>query len=71
VATLQLESADFVRAALDLPSRSAAWRVMRQGQVPGVVRIGRRLRVRVDVLEKWVADGCPPVEPQPDAQRAR
>lgn len=35
--------------------RTHAWLMVRRGQMPGVVRLGRSVRVSRDRLEEWVA----------------
>lgn len=49
-------------------SRMANWsdkttrRLIDGGKLPGVCRIGARLiRVDLDILEQWIAQGCPPI----------
>ncbi len=37
-------------------SKTKAYLMMRSGEIPGVVRIGRCIRVHRGVLEKWIAD---------------
>jgi hypothetical protein len=46
------------------PSRWSAYDRARRGLIPGVVRIGGRIRVIPDRVDQWIADGCPPVSPQ-------
>ena len=36
-----------------------ARRMIDAGTIPGVVRLGRLIRIRRDKLEKWIAEGCP------------
>lgn len=42
----------------DISDRHAR-RMIDAGTIPGVVRLGRLIRIRRDELEKWIADGCP------------
>lgn len=37
-------------------SRSKVFALMASGQLPGVVRIGRSVRVSRTVLERWIAE---------------
>ncbi len=34
-------------------------RMAESGEMPPPVRLGRRVRWSVQVIEKWIADGCP------------
>ena len=36
-------------------------RMVAAGEVPGVIRIRRRILISVAALKEWVAKGCPPV----------
>lgn len=37
--------------------RHRAYELIRQGRVPGVVRIGRQIRIDLDAVEEWIAAG--------------
>ncbi len=41
-------------AALIDTSLARAYELVRQGVIPGVVRLGRQIRVNPDVLAKWM-----------------
>ena len=43
---------------LNISSRQV-WRLASSGTLPGRVKLGRLTRWRRDVIEKWVAAGCP------------
>ena|SRR5262249_27224481 len=43
---------------LNISSRQV-WRLASSGTLPGRVKLGRLIRWRRDVIEKWVAAGCP------------
>jgi excisionase family DNA binding protein len=38
-------------------SRHRAYELMRERRVPGVVRIGRQLRIDPEAVEAWIQDG--------------
>ena len=44
-------------AALIDTSLPRAYELVRQGIIPGVVRLGRQIRVNPDVLAKWITQG--------------
>jgi excisionase family DNA binding protein len=44
-------------AALIDTSLPRAYELVRQGVIPGVVRLGRQIRVNPDVLAKWITQG--------------
>lgn len=54
--------------ALGVPVRTL-WALTRRGAIPGALRVGGRLRYRVDVIERWLAAGCPDPEPPAPAVR--
>jgi hypothetical protein len=57
VSVAPLWDAERLARRLEIPLY-AAWRVGRQGLIPGaVVRVGRYLRFRPDVVEAWIASG--------------
>ena len=39
--------------------RSKTYQMLMNGTIPGVVRIGRSLRVNRKALDEWIAAGCP------------
>ena len=43
-------------------SRTSFHRLRTQGLVPMPVRLGRRCLWRVEELQQWVKEGCPPVD---------
>ena len=45
-------------AALLRTSRKAVYAMVERGQLPGVIRIGRRLLVRRDALVDWLDESC-------------
>jgi len=52
----RLGSIGDVRGVVPLP-RSSLYDLARRHQLPGVVRIGRRLLFDLDVIEAWIAGG--------------
>lgn len=48
-------------AALLAVSTRGLWSMIASGKMPpeSIVRIGRNVRVRADVLQRWIAEGCP------------
>jgi excisionase family DNA binding protein len=56
VARRRLGSVRIVAAILAVPL-STAYALVRSGRLPGVCRIGRRIRVDLAELESWVAAG--------------
>jgi excisionase family DNA binding protein len=51
-----LDAADL--AVLLRTTRKAVYGLIERGQVPGVIRIGRRVLVRRDVLLEWLHRSC-------------
>ncbi len=49
----QLISSRQVASALVLPVRSV-YQLARQGRIPGVIRLGRRVRFDAAVVERWL-----------------
>ena len=47
------ETAELLRT-----SRKAVYAMVERGQLPGVLRIGRRLLVRRDALVDWLDESC-------------
>ena len=47
-------------------SRSKFFLMMQRGEVPGVVRLGRSVRVSRFALERWVREQAGEPEPAPD-----
>ena len=45
-------------AALLRASRKAVYAMVERGQLPGVIRIGRRLLFRRDALVDWLDESC-------------
>jgi predicted DNA-binding transcriptional regulator AlpA len=43
---------------LDVSSKTVR-RLLATNQLPTPLRLGRSLRWSVDILKKWIADGCP------------
>ena len=41
-------------------SRKAVYAMAERGELPGVTRIGRRLRVRRDLVLRWLDEKCAP-----------
>jgi hypothetical protein len=39
------------------------------GELPGAVRVGRRVRCRLAALQQWIDDGCPAPRPKPRGRR--
>lgn len=58
------ELADLLRVTVP-----TVWVGARRGTIPGAIRLGARaIRFRRDLVEQWIAAGCPaPEEPGPDA----
>lgn len=52
------ETAQYLRMNLEVLRRKA-----RAGLVPAV-KVGRCWKFRPEVLEEWLAQGCPPLKPQ-------
>lgn len=48
-------------AALLAVSVRGLWAMIASGKMPedAIVRIGRNVRIRADVLQRWIAEGCP------------
>lgn len=44
------------------------WAMRDAGMLPGVVNIGRSVRVRRDLLEAWIAENCPDIRRTPKAR---
>jgi excisionase family DNA binding protein len=36
-------------------------RMIDAGKLPGVCRLGRLVRLDLDILDQWIAQGCPPL----------
>jgi excisionase family DNA binding protein len=49
-----LITAEEVQKLLGLSSRDAVYMMVARGQLPGVVRIGRRLRFERETLVAWI-----------------
>jgi predicted DNA-binding transcriptional regulator AlpA len=43
-------------------------RMVKTKRIPPPVRVGRTTRWVVAVIERWLADGCPPVEERAEAE---
>lgn len=43
-------------ARFDVPLHRG-YEIAREGKVPGIVRIGRQIRVDMDAVEEWIAEG--------------
>jgi excisionase family DNA binding protein len=52
----QLATIPEVAEELGIPVGSA-YDLAREGRLPGVVRLGRRIRIRRDELDRWIAAG--------------
>ncbi len=50
------EFAELLRIA-----RASAYRAVRAGEVPGVVRVGKTLRINRDTVLRWLEQGCVPL----------
>lgn len=48
---------------LELP-RSTAYDGFASGRIPGAVRVGKRVLVDLDALERWIDAGGTPLEPR-------
>jgi excisionase family DNA binding protein len=45
-------------------------KMARKGELPGVLRVGRGVRVRAVDLDAWLAGGAPPLDqPKPPSRR--
>ena len=55
----QLISANTLAELLSVSKRTLS-RLQSKGELPPPIRLGRTIRWRVDVVNKWVARGCPP-----------
>lgn len=51
-------------------SRSGMFRLMAEGRVPGVVRIGRSVRLSREALENWVQQQVDEQDQRQDTSRA-
>lgn len=60
-----LESVSWLVLEGIFPTTPAAFMGIRRGQLPeeAIVRRGRRLLIRPDVVRRWVAEGCPQEAP--------
>jgi excisionase family DNA binding protein len=38
------------------------WRMIAAGELPGVIRLGRRVLISRKALEEWIAASCPPIQ---------
>lgn len=47
-------------------ARRTVWTWVRRGSVPGLVRLGTRIRFRREDVDRWIRSGCP----VPDEDRA-
>ncbi len=63
----RLGTARAVAIIMSLPI-STTYKLIASGRMPGVVRIGKLVRVDLDVLEAWIASGG---EEQPGRSEAR
>ncbi|MGE5610361.1 MAG: helix-turn-helix domain-containing protein [Bacillota bacterium] len=36
-------------------------RLIDAGKLPGICRLGRLIRIDLDILDQWIAEGCPPL----------
>lgn len=52
----QLETVEYLMWRTNKP-RSSAYAMVRDGRVPGVVRVGRSIRIDRDKLEAWIVNG--------------
>jgi excisionase family DNA binding protein len=52
----QLVTIPEVAERLGIPAASA-YDLVRENRLPGIVRVGRRVRVRSDELERWIERG--------------
>ena len=41
-------------------SQRTVWRLVSAGRIIPPIRIGGNTRWRLDEVERWIADGCPP-----------
>jgi excisionase family DNA binding protein len=41
-------------------SARTLWKLHHDGEMPPAIRIGRAVRWSLDVLKKWIDEGCPP-----------
>jgi excisionase family DNA binding protein len=52
-----LHTADDVAALLQCSVRNV-WKLADRGALPGMVRIGKLVRFRVNDVNAWIANGC-------------
>ena len=45
---------------LDLSAKTIR-RMADAGKMPGVIRLGRLLRFDLDLIDRWIDQGCPPL----------
>ena len=62
---MQLLAPQDVAALLRLPSAREVRRMARRGQIPGVVRIGRRLRFLAAAVRQWLEQQAASSAPKP------
>ena len=50
-------------------SAKTAKRMAAAGELPGVVRLRRRVLVSMTALRQWIEKGCPALDPRPGRRR--
>lgn len=54
--TSKLVRVAYLADRLDKP-KSSIYQMIKEGRVPGVVRLGRTIRFKTDVIEEWIEAG--------------
>lgn len=55
-----LITADEFAGMLNVSTRTL-WRLLSKGELPEPIRIGGSTRWRLDEVQRWINDGCPPM----------
>lgn len=56
VAASKLVRVSYLTERLDKPE-STIYRMVQEGRIPGIVRLGRTIRFKVDEIEAWIEAG--------------
>ena len=58
--TARLGDVKAAASKLDLRAKTIR-RMTDAGRMPGVIRLGRLLRFDLDLIDRWIDQGCPPL----------
>jgi excisionase family DNA binding protein len=58
--TARLGDVNAAALKLDLSAKTIR-RMADAGKMPGVIRLGRLLRFDLDLIDRWIDQGCPPL----------